>query len=238
MDNKIKLGIMQPYFFPYIGYFQLMNAVDTYVVYDDVNFIKGGWINRNNIMIGNKSQRINLILSDASPNKLINEIEIKHDLNIYRDKLLKTIQMNYSKAPFFDKFFPVLEQILLYDEFNLSLFLYNSFVELNKYMEIKTRLVLSSGLSKDNSLKGEDKVLDICRVLNAGEYYNAIGGSELYSKERFAQNNIDLYFLKTDDDLKYDQYKGEFVPNLSIIDVLMFNSVEQVHNLLGKYTLI
>lgn len=236
MNNKIKLGIMQPYFFPYIGYFQLMNAVDTYVIYDDVNYIKGGWINRNYILIGNAAQRLNLLLLGASPNKLINEIMINpSSANI--DKVLKTIRMNYCKAPNYNDFYPILEKIFSYDNMNLALFLYNSFVELCKYMRINTKLILSSQINKNNSLKAEDKVLEICRILNANEYYNAIGGTELYSKDRFADNDIALRFLKTDE-IKYRQFKNEFIPNLSIIDVLMFNTIEQTNELLNNFTLI
>lgn len=237
MSDKIKLGIMQPYFLPYIGYFQLLNAVDMYVVYDDVNFIKGGWINRNNILVNGKRTFINLLLNDASSNKRINEITIKHD-GIHEKKLLKTIEMNYGKAPFFNNSYPVIESIINNSENNLGMYLFDQLKKICAYLEIKTDLVLSSNIHKNISLKGEDKVLDICKALNADTYYNSVGGIELYSKERFKKSGLSLCFLKTMEDLKYKQYNNDFVPNLSVLDVLMFNSVEQIQELLEQYMIL
>lgn len=231
----MKLGIMQPYFFPYIGYWQLMNAVDKYVVYDDVNYIKGGWANRNNILVDGKPHRINLLLKKASPNKLFNETEILHDFD--EKKLLKTISIAYAKAPYYNEVFPLITQILNNTEICLSKYLIDSFKIINQYIGITTDLIVSSELKKDCSLKGEDKVIHICKLLNADEYYNAIGGTELYNRERFAENNIELHFLKTND-IIYPQFKNEFVPNLSIIDVMMFNSKEQIKNMLEEFTLV
>ena len=234
MDNKCKVGIMQPYFLPYLGYFQLMNAVDKYVVYDDVNYIKGGWINRNHILANSVSTRINLILREASPNKLINEVGVMHN----NTKLLKTLSMAYSKAPYFKAVYSVVESIITYEEDNLGLYLYHQFAELCKYMQIDTELILSSSLNKDCSLKAEDKVIHICGILNAGEYFNSVGGLELYSKERFRENGMELHFMKMKSDVTYKQFNDTFVPNLSIVDVMMFNSVEQIHELLTQYELL
>lgn len=231
----MKLGIMQPYFFPYIGYWQLMNAVDKYVVYDDINYIKGGWANRNNILVDGKPHRINLLLKKASPNKLFNETEILHDFD--EKKLLKTISIAYAKAPYYNEVFPLITQILNNTEICLSKYLIDSFKIINQYIGITTDLIVSSELKKDCSLKGEDKVIHICKLLNADEYYNAIGGTELYNRERFAENNIELHFLKTND-IIYPQFKNEFVPNLSIIDMMMFNSKEQIKNMLEEFTLV
>lgn len=228
---------MQPYFFPYIGYFQVMNAVDKYIVYDDVNYIKGGRINRNNILIGGQAKPINLLLVGASPNKHINEIELLHD-KVAEAKLLKSITLNYSKAPFFAQAYPVIEEIINDGEKNLGRFHYNSFKKLCKYMGITTELILSSELDKDCSLKGADKLYQICERLNAGDYYNSIGGWDLYNHSDFEQRGIHLHFLKANDDIAYKQFNNEFVPNLSIIDVMMFNDVEQIQQLLTQYTLM
>lgn len=237
MENKCKLGIMQPYFFPYLGYFQLMNIVDKYVVYDDVNFIKGGRINRNAILVNGESKPFNLLLKGASPNKHINEIDLLHD-SIAEGKMLKTIEMNYKKAPYFDSAFPVIEKIICNPEKNLGIYLYNSFQMLCKYMDIHTKLILSSTLEKNNSLKSAEKVYHICHLLNTSEYYNSIGGWELYSHEEFEKRGIKLFFVKLKDNFRYKQFKDEFVPNLSIIDVMMFNSVEKIQEMLTQYTLI
>lgn len=232
----MKLGIMQPYFFPYIGYWQLINAVDQYVIYDDVNYIKGGWINRNRVLINGEAKYLNLQLDQASPNKKINEINISTNEVAHR-KLLNTLQMSYSKAPYFDECFTLVNEIMDYNKVNLGKFLENSIHSVCEYLGITTNIVLSSDLVKNNELKGEDKVLEICKVLNADNYYNAVGGQELYSKERFATCGVSLNFLKTKH-IEYPQFKNDFIPNLSIIDVMMFNSKETVKHLLEEYELV
>lgn len=232
----MKLGIMQPYFMPYIGYWQLMNAVDLYVVYDDVNYIKGGWINRNRILVNNTPSYFNLPLINASPNKKINEIEIDTDSNIF-NKNIKTIELSYKKAPYYDEIYPLIKRILLYKEKSLPKFILNSFNIISEYLNINTEFVLSSNLIKNNELRAQDKVIDICKNLNANEYYNAIGGMELYDKDLFEQSGIKLSFLNTNK-IKYKQYNNDFISNLSIIDVLMFNSKQEVKNMLKMYNLI
>ena len=229
----MKLGIMQPYFMPYIGYWQLMAAVDTYVIYDDVNFIKKGWINRNNILVNNTKQLFTIALEGASQNKLINEISIADDFV----KLRKTIAMAYRKAPYYNDTMELLNDIFAFESKNLAKFLENSIRLMAEYLGFKTEILLSSNLDKDNSLKGQEKILDICKCLNADIYYNAIGGQELYDVDKFKANGIDLYFVKTELN-DYQQFNNEFVPGLSIIDVLMFNALDEVKDLIKQYTLI
>ena len=231
----MKIGIMQPYFFPYIGYWQLINAVDKYVIYDDVNYIKGGWINRNRILINDKPSFINLKMNGSSPNKLIKEINVSND-NRWKNKLLKSIELSYRKAPFFEMSFPIIEEIINHDEVNLSLYLENLIKRIAEYLEMNTEFVLSSNIEKDNSLKGQDKVIEICKSLGAKEYYNAIGGVELYSAENFNSYGIELRFLRTEY-IEYKQFKNDFSPYLSIIDVMMFNSKEEIMNILDMYSL-
>ncbi len=234
----MKLGIMQPYFFPYLGYWQLMNAVDHYVVYDDVNFIKGGRINRNAILSNGNALNINLILSGASPNKLINEVEVNPD-PVSKNKLLKTIEMSYSKAPYFNDVMPMIRDIVLFEESNLAKYLFNSFKVICQYLNIKTNLVMSSDLDKDCSLKGYKKVIEICKLFGADEYYNSVNGIPLYEPHRaeFEAEGINLCFPKMRD-VSYQQYKNEFVPYLSIIDVMMFNSQEECIKLLSEFDLV
>ena len=231
----MKIGIMQPYFFPYIGYWQLINAVDKYVIYDDVNYIKGGWINRNRILINDKPSFINLKMNGSSPNKLIKEIHVSND-NRWKNKLLKSIELSYRKAPFFEMSFPIIEEIINHDEVNLSLYLENLIKRIAEYLEMNTEFVLSSNIEKDNSLKGQDKVIEICKSLGAKVYYNAIGGVELYSAENFNSYGIELRFLRTEY-IEYKQFKNDFSPYLSIIDVMMFNSKEEIMNILDMYSL-
>jgi hypothetical protein len=230
----MKLGIMQPYFLPYIGYFQLINAVDEYVIYDDVQYIKGGWINRNRQLLNSNDFMFNLILLGSSPNKLINEIVVAEN----QFKLLKTIELAYKKAPFYFLVFPLLENIINYENRNLAKYIGNSLIQIAAYLNLNTEFIYSSEIKEKNSfLKGQEKVINICSVLNATEYINAIGGQELYDKTEFERHNIKLSFLKTYQ-IEYKQFKNEFVPNLSILDIIMFNSVEEINAMLNKYELL
>lgn len=232
----MRLGIMQPYFFPYIGYWQLINAVDKYVIYDDVNFIKGGWINRNMILINGERKQINLRMYNASPNKLINEIEILDD-DIYMNKLLKSIEFNYKKAPYFYDAFPTIEMIIKQDEKNLAKYLEFGIKKVCNYLSIETQIIISSEIEKNNELRGQDKIFDICKLYRANEYINAIGGQKLYSYNEFRNQGIELKFLKTGE-IEYKQFKNKFVPNLSIIDVMMFNMKDQIMRDLDCYKLL
>lgn len=232
----MKLGIMQPYFFPYIGYWQLMNAVDKYVIYDDVNFIKGGWINRNRILMNGQPKMINLQMQGASPNKLINEVETAGN-EILNRKLLRSLESAYKKAPYYNEIIEILEDIINQPKKSLSEYIAYSIKEVCKYLDIKTEIIISSTINKNNELKGQDKVIHICKLLNADEYYNAIGGQELYSFEDFKNNGIELSFLKTNN-INYKQFSNEFVPNLSIIDVMMFNSKASIKEMLFDYELV
>ena len=227
------LGIMQPYFMPYIGYWQLMAAVDTYVVYDDVNYIKGGWVSRNNILLNGQKHMFTITLNGASPNKLFNEITIKDDFK----KFSRLIEFAYRKAPYYAEVSALLDKIYNYEDKSLGAFMMHSFQVVLDYLEIDTKLVLSSTIEKDNDLRGKDKVKHICHLLGADTYYNAIGGQELYDKDDFKADGIDLQFVKTDL-TPYLQFKNEFVMGLSIIDVLMFNSLEEVNNVLKQFTLV
>ena len=229
----MKLGIMQPYFLPYIGYFQLIKAVDKYVVYDDVNYINKGWINRNNILLNGQKHLFTLSLLGVSQNKLINEILVEQN----QSKLLKTLETAYKKAPHFENVFPVVKNIFDYENKNLAKFVGNSIIQIADYLNIKTEFIYSSEIKKDNALKGQEKILYLCKILGTSNYINAIGGQELYDKEIFTQNNIELNFLKTEI-VEYKQFKNDFVSYLSILDVMMFNAPEEINAMLDKFELI
>jgi len=229
----MKAAIMQPYFLPYIGYFQLINAVDKYILYDDVQFIKGGWINRNNMLLNRKKFMFNLLMLGATPNKLINEISVQSNQN----KLLKTIEISYKKAPYFGVVFPIINEILNYGNLNLARYLGNSIIEICSYLKIETEIIYSSTIQKNNSLKAQDKVINICKSLQVTTYINAIGGQELYNKDVFNEDAISLLFLKSNLS-SYPQFNNEFIPWLSIIDIMMFNSVAEIRLMLNNYTLI
>ncbi len=230
----MKLGIMQPYFLPYIGYFQLINAVDEYVIYDDVNYIKRGWINRNKMLLNGNDFLFTINLVDASQNKLINEVELSDN----QPKLLKTIEAAYKKAPFFSDVFPMIDEIVCYENKNLAKYTANSVIKVCKYLEMNTKFIFSSDIKeKNNSLKCQEKIIEICNILQAKQYINAIGGMELYDRALFERIGIDLHFLKPKP-IEYKQFGHPFVCNLSILDVLMFNSVEQIRTFLLQYELV
>lgn len=224
---------MQPYLFPYVGYFQLMNYVDTYVVYDDVQFIKGGWINRNYILLKQEQRMLTLPLERAGPNKKICEINVAK----YHKKYLKTIAQAYRPARYFNDVYPIVEKIFTLQDMNLVSLIMNSFDALSEYLGIRAQLVLSSSLKIPDVLKGESRVLEICRKIGAQTYINAIGGQALYSREVFRDNGIALKFMSMRH-IMYEQYWNKFVPNLSIIDALMFNSRQQLKTMLAKFELV
>ena len=229
----MRLGIMQPYFFPYLGYWQLLANVDKYVVYDDVTYIKGGWINRNNFLINGQKNLLTMRLEKASSYTLIKDIAIKDDFV----KFLKTIEMGYKKAPFFEDIFRLLKDICQCPDKKLGQFLFNSHIKICEYLGIDTELILSSSFEKHTELKGKDKVISICKQLGADEYINAIGGQELYDKKEFAENGIKLNFLQANL-REYRQLKNEFVAGLSIIDIMMFNSKEEIKEMLNDFILV
>jgi len=232
----MRLGLMQPYFFPYIGYWQLINAVDKYVIFDDVNFIKGGWINRNHVLNNGARILINVRTHGASSNQHINVIAVADD-HAYCIKILKMLKNVYSRAPYFDQTYPIIERILNQEEKNLARYLEFGIRQVCDYLSINTQILLSSSIEKNNGLRGQAKVIEVVKQLGADEYINAIGGQQLYSYADFAAQGIGLKFLKTGE-IEYQQFKKDFVPNLSIIDVMMFNSKEDIKIMLGNYELI
>ena len=231
----MKLGIMQPYFLPYIGYWQLMNAVDKYVIYDDVNFIKGGWINRNRILINGAPSFINIPMIGASSQKLINQVGVNTDTRLH-EKNIRMIEDVYRRAPYFSDCYPVLADIIRYKSDNLADYVANSIIKVADYLQMDTEFIISSSIDKDCSLKGKDKVIQICNIIGAEEYYNAIGGIDLYDKSEFKDHGINLHFLRTNE-IKYRQYGDGFVSNLSIIDMMMFNSLDEIKENLRLFSL-
>lgn len=229
------LGIMQPYFMPYIGYWQLMAAVDKYVVYDNIEYTKKGWINRNRILQNEKDEYITLPLKKDSDYLSVNQRFLSDVFD--RNKLIRQIESAYRKAPYFRDIFPVVVDIIGYDNGNLFQYIYYSITKIRNLLGITSELIISSSVNIDETLKGKDKVLALCKALGADTYYNAIGGQSLYDKQEFLQDGISLYFLQTAD-IQYPQFRNDFVANLSIIDVLMFNSLEQTRQLLTQYTLV
>ena len=232
----MKLAIMQPYFMPYIGYWQLINAVDKFVILDDVNYINKGWINRNNILVNGQSKLFTIPLIEASQNKKINKISISNDAK-WAVNFLKTIEYNYKKSPYYNQVFPIVQDCVLINEKNISSFIYNTIKNVCSYLNIETQLIPSSTVYNNADLKASARILDICIKEKANDYINPIGGTELYDKAAFFEKGINLHFLKTDE-IKYSQFNDDFIPWLSIIDIMMFNSADEIKLMLNKYSLL
>lgn len=234
----MKLAIMQPYFFPYIGYFQLIKAVDEFVIYDNIQYTKKGWINRNRILVNGKDEYISLPIKKDSDYLNVCDRFLADSWEDDRKKMLNKIKEAYRKAPYFEPVFTLTEKIMLTEERNLFKFIYNSIINIKEYCEINTKFCISSTLKIDESLKAEKKVLAICKERSTTQYINPIGGMDLYDKEMFKENGITLNFIKTTD-VKYTQFNNSFIPMLSILDVMMFNSKEEIQNHLDfGYTLL
>ena len=218
MSKSLKVvSIMQPYFLPYVGYWQLINLSDEFVILDDVNYRNRSWIARNKILENNQSKLINLQLVKASQNKKINEILIFGK----KEKCFNTISNSYKKAPYYNSVISMLEKIIMNSELNLSNYLTYSIRLINEFLDLKATVTLSSNLKNSNNLSGEERIINICKSMNAGEYINVLSGSNLYDKSKFLDNSIRLKFLNTD--IKpYNQNVKNFIPNLSIVDLLMF----------------
>jgi hypothetical protein len=233
----MKVAIMQPYLFPYIGYFQLINAVDTFVFLDDVNYIKKGWINRNRILVNGKESMFTVPVKKASQNKLINEIEVVLDGN-WIEQFYKTLEQNYSKAPNFDDTFLLIQTIFNSGFSTISDLVIASVSHICLNLGMEKNFQISSELySETQGQEKSDRLINITKQCKYNHYINPIGGLDLYSKQDFKKENIDLFFLKSDLP-EYKQFNTSFVPGLSIIDIMMFNEPEQIRYMLNQYTLI
>lgn len=234
----MKLAIMQPYFFPYIGYFQLINAADKFVFYDDVNFIKKGWINRNRILINDEPVFFTVPLSKVSQHKKTKNTQIKiEEFQKWRSKFYKSLDYNYGKAPFYEEVLPLIKNVLEINPESISELAKKSVSNVNHYLKIKTDIVWSSSIFGNSDLRREERILNICIAENAQVYYNLIGGLSIYDRKEFSAKEVKLHFLKTIPK-EYEQSTKEFIPSLSIIDVLMNNSKEDVIEMLENFELV
>ena len=227
------VGSNQPYLFAYIGYWQLINLADVYVISDSMQYIKKGYINRNSILVGNKKHLFTLEVMGVHGDSLINEVKVGNNSK----KIIKTIFHAYKKAPYFSEVYPLIEDILSNREKNLAKYIGYSIERVSHYLDIDTKFIYLSDLQGETTLKGQARTIDICKRVGATKYVNAIGGQKLYKKEDFLKENIELNFLKTDE-FKYKQFNSEFIPHLSIIDVMMFNSKDEIKDILKAFILL
>lgn len=236
----MKIAIMQPYFLPYIGYYQLINSVDKFIIYDDVNYIKQGWINKNNLLSNNLISSFVIPLDSPSSFNQIRNTKINpNQYEFWKIKILKTLNQNYRKAPYFNKCYELFLDIIDIKNLDISIseLNYISLKKISNYLEINTEIIKSSTQYNNSELKAQERIIDICKKEKAEVYINLIGGIELYNKIDFKASNIDLFFIKTDE-IYYKQFNDNFIPFLSIIDVIMFNSVNEIKKMLNKFSLI
>jgi len=229
------VAIFQPYFLPYIGYWQLLSMADRFVVYDNIEYTKKGWINRNRFLKDGADAYFTVPIKKASDYLTVAERQVADDFD--RDKLLRTLSASYRRAPHFDEVFPLLERIVRAPFTNLFEYLHHSLAETARFLEIQTPMVVSSTIAIDHALKAEQKVLALCRAMDADRYVNPVGGQALYSPTAFAAAGIRLDFVQPRP-IAYPQFGAGFVANLSILDVLMFNAIPTVRRMLSEVDVI
>lgn len=228
----MKIAIMQPYLFPYIGYFQLINSTDLFLIYDDVNYITRGYINRNSILTPNGIKRFTIPVNSASRNKLIKDLTFSNDIN----NLIKMVKYSYSKAPYFNSIFPIIKETLETNDRVIADLCLKSYKLIFAYLGIDKKLIKTSKIEYDRERPAQDRLIELCHKFNAKTYINASGGRELYKKEEFLKEGINLKFIDTLP-IKYQQGRNEFIPNLSIIDILMNCSKKDILEIINKYEL-
>ena len=221
----MRVAIMQPYFLPYIGYFQLIASADLFIVYDNIKYTKKGWINRNRMVQNGKDVLFSLPLKRDSDFLSVCDREIASDFD--SKKLLRQFAGAYRDAPYIEQTLPLIEDIVKHADMNLFQFVHNSIVKICRHLEIQTVIKKSSEVPIDHELKSQEKVLALCNKVGATTYINSAGGIELYSESAFHAQNIDLRFIRSKS-FQYSQFGSEFIPWLSIVDVLMFNPREHI----------
>ena len=232
-----RVAIMQPYLFPYIGYFQLINSVDEFIIYDDVQWIKSGWINRNRILSNGDPIYFTLPVKKGHIDTLIFQKEFVDDIEKSKNEILKQLTYSYKDAPYYHDTYALIEKCFNYETLHVSDFLINTLRVCTEYLKITTELSISSHIDKTEGLRGQEKLIDLNKRVGAKHYINPIGGQELYNKDDFKEEGISLSFIKTSQ-ITYSQYIENFVPWLSIVDVMMFNSVDEIKIMLDQYELV
>lgn len=219
----MRVALMQPYFFPYIGYFQLMSAVDCFVFYDEAQFMKGGWVNRNRILRDGAAHWWTLPVVHDSFRLPINARRYRRD-PAELASLYGKFDAAYRRAPHYREARRLLELGFASSDDLVSRLNEHQLRELADALGIRCRWLRSSEIEHDRSLGGEARVIEICRRLGASVYLNPEGGRSLYSADGFAASGIALQFIAPQ--LRpYRQFDDAPVPALSILDVIAFNGV-------------
>ncbi|BDB71968.1 hypothetical protein Cthiooxydans_43800 [Comamonas thiooxydans] len=229
----MKGAIMQPYFFPYLGYFQLVYEVERFVFLDDVSYIKKGYINRNSILLNGARYEFSVAVSKVSQNRTIRN----HDYVNEFTGFLKLIEQNYRKAPYFHAAMPLIEKVALDSNNNVACKNAESVKSVFEYLGVSRDFSFSSDTHLEQSCKGQDRILALCKRLGIEKYRNAIGGKDIYSQEEFHANDIELKFIQSNIQ-SYNQGKHDFVSHLSIIDMLMYCDKKTIHEHISNYSLV
>jgi hypothetical protein len=217
----MRLGILQPYFFPYVGYFQLIAAVDRFVIYDDVAFIKNGWINRNRILVPGGVEYLTIPLSGASSFHSIRETSCAPPSK-WRDKMLRTLSQCYARAPEKSAGLGLVEETLAAaTSGTIRDVAVASLGAVCRYADLRTDCVETSGSYENTNLSGQDRVLDICARETAGTYVNPSGGRALYDAAAFAARGVTLRFFEPALAAYPQSRSSAFVAGLSVLDLIM-----------------
>lgn len=231
------VSMMQPYLFPYLGYFQLIARSDAFVLGDDLQYVKSSWINRNRVLANGQPKLITFPLRKANQFAPINQRWLCDEYAHEAQKLLKTLELGYARAPYKTETIALVREILAHPERNLARFIENSIRRICAHLQIVTPIRIGSELGLPARMDKQERVVTIAHKMNAELYINPIGGTELYCPAYFRSHGLALRFLKMDD-LSYPQFNHPFVPSLSIIDVLMFNSRNEAQALLKRFSLV
>lgn len=217
----MRVALMQPYFFPYIGYFDLLASSDLFVFYDDAAYSRGGWVSRNRVAAdGKEFNYIRLTVDRAPLGTPINGVRLKSPEDD-RNHLLSLLHNVYRRAPYYNEVVAVIEKVFCDGGGGLSQVAAASICSCAEYLGLGAPVLYSSAIEYDRAMGAQGKVISICKSINASHYVNLTGGRELYCESEFLRNDISLIFTEPADFL-YDTGKRPFVPNLSIIDVMMW----------------
>lgn len=230
------IAVMQPYLFPYLGYFQLIAAADVFVLGDDLQYVRSGWVNRNRILHNDEARLITFPLKKDRFQLQINQRQLCDHFSDEAERLIRLIAESYQQAPYFAQVMPLVERLIHFPQQSISLYAEHAIREMCAYLHIVTPIMRSSDLILGSPVDKQERIIRIAHTFEATTFITPEGGSVVYDRDHFARNRLLVRFFRMDP-VEYRQFRQPFVANLSIIDVLMFNCVEQVQQMLTHYRL-
>jgi hypothetical protein len=230
------IAVMQPYLFPYLGYFQLIAAADVFVLGDDLQYVRSGWVNRNRILHNDEARLITFPLKKDRFELQINQRQLCDHFSDEAERLIRLLTESYEQAPYFAQVMPLVERLIRFPQQNIALYAEHAIREMCAYLHIVTPIMRSSDLILGNPLDKQERIIRIAHTFEATTFITPEGGSVVYDRDHFARNRLLVRFFRMTP-VEYRQFRQPFVANLSIIDVLMFNCVEQVQRMLAEYQL-